>query len=90
MDLMDSFTSTLLVPSITSVPQLHHALAEMSLFRSQSELERAMGLMQQAGLGQDGRLQVGVKKLVGIVEMCRQEKDSMGDKLVSELVNLQL
>ncbi|GAA5842585.1 hypothetical protein JCM3766R1_004865 [Sporobolomyces carnicolor] len=90
MDLMDSFTSTLLVPSITTLPQLNHALAEMALFRSQQELDRTMSLMQQAGLGQDGRLQVGVKKLVGIVEMCRQEKESMGDKLVSELVNLQL
>ncbi|GAA6061702.1 hypothetical protein JCM10212_004934 [Sporobolomyces blumeae] len=90
MDLMDSFTSSLLVPSITTLSQLHHVLSEVSLFRSPAELERTMGLVQQAGLGHEGRLMVGVKKLVGIVEMCRQEKDSMGDKLVSELVALQI
>ncbi|BGP18763.1 hypothetical protein JCM10213_004278 [Rhodosporidiobolus nylandii] len=92
MDAMDAFATTLRVPAITTLRQLHAVLSEMQLFRSTSDLGRAVDLLRQAGVGRDGedKLQVGVKRLLSLVEMCRQDQDSAVDKLVTELVGLQL
>ncbi|GAA6023329.1 hypothetical protein JCM10207_006237, partial [Rhodosporidiobolus poonsookiae] len=90
MDAMDGFSTTLRVPAITTLAQLRAVLQDVGLFRSPQELERAMGLLAQAGLDGEGRLQIGVKRMLSLVEMCRQDQESAVDKLVTELVGLQL
>ncbi|GAA5913743.1 hypothetical protein JCM6882_002331 [Rhodosporidiobolus microsporus] len=90
MDAMDAFSTTLRVPAITTLSQLQSVLADVALFRSPQELQRAVDLCRQAGLDQDGKLQIGVKRLLSLVEMCRQDQDSALDKLVTELVGLQI
>ncbi|GAA6033283.1 hypothetical protein JCM8097_006668 [Rhodosporidiobolus ruineniae] len=90
MDAMDAFATTLRVPAITTLSQLQAVLADVELFRSSQELQRAIDLLRQAQLDQEGRLSIGVKRLLSLVEMCRQDQDSAVDKLVTELVGLQL
>ncbi|BGP37599.1 transport between ER and Golgi ATPase protein [Rhodotorula kratochvilovae] len=94
MDAMDAFSTSLAVPAITTLPQLRSVLESVELFPPQSgELDRAMSALEQAGLaraGQEGRWAVGVKRLLSLCEMCRQDGGAAGEKLVTELVGMML
>ncbi|TKA53436.1 hypothetical protein B0A53_04430 [Rhodotorula sp. CCFEE 5036] len=87
MDAMDAFATTLRVPAITTLRQLEAVLADVGLFRSPAELARALELLRQAGLDGEDKLAIGVKRLLTLVEMCRQDQDSAVDKLVTELLS---
>ncbi|GAA5874930.1 hypothetical protein JCM8547_003614, partial [Rhodosporidiobolus lusitaniae] len=86
MDAMDAFATQLRVPAITTLRQLHTVLEDVALFRSPQELQRATELLRQAGMEQEGKLSIGVKRLLSLTEMCRQDQDSAVDKLVTEIV----
>lgn len=45
-----------------------------------------MQLLSQAGFAQEGKLDIGVKKLLSMAEMCRQDGEGAADKLVSSLI----
>lgn len=86
MDAMDAFATTVRVPAITTLRQLEKVLADVEMFRTPQELQRAVELLRQAGLDGEDKLAIGVKRLLSLVEMCRQDQDSAVDKLVTELV----
>jgi len=99
MDAMDAFATTVSVPALTSLSQISAVLDSVGLFGSTSsgaqgaEKDRVMRALEQAGIEQaarDGRWAVGVKRLLGVCEMCRQDGERAGDKLVAELVGLML
>lgn len=72
MDVMDAFGADIRVPAIDSLAQLNYVLRDVELFRSQEEEQRSMQLLSQAGFEREGRLNIGVKKLLSLAEMCRQ------------------
>jgi vesicle-fusing ATPase len=79
IDLLDSFDASLRVPAITSLTALAHLLSEVDLFRRGSDDQRRlMDILGQAGMGQGGRMAVGVKKILSMVEMARQDEDPVG------------
>jgi len=82
MDLMDSFASDIRVPSVHSLPQLEKVLQDVELFPNANELQRAMHLLHQAGYGEEGKLSLGIKKLLSMAEMCRQDPDDVAGRLV--------
>lgn len=100
MDAMDAFATTLRVPAVTTLSQLVRVLEDVGLFgeSNKAEQQRAINLLRQAGFGdgeeapgQGRSFSIGVKKLLSLVEMCRQEdRGSAVDKLVAELVQLQM
>lgn len=99
MDAMDAFSTTVSVPALTSLAQISALLDSVALFPESAqgaqggEKERVMRALEQAGVedaAREGRWAVGVKRLLGICEMCRQDGDRAGDKLVAELVGLML
>jgi vesicle-fusing ATPase len=45
----------------------------------------AMSLLRQAGFGEEGKLNIGVKKLLSMTEMARQDPDP-AEKLVGSLI----
>ncbi|BGP29749.1 transport between ER and Golgi ATPase protein [Rhodotorula toruloides] len=100
MDAMDAFATTLRVPAVTTLSQLVRVLEDVGLFgdSNKAEHQRAINLLRQAGFGdgdeapgQGRSFSIGVKKLLSLVEMCRQEdRGSAVDKLVAELVQLQM
>jgi vesicle-fusing ATPase len=90
MDAMDAFATTLRVPAISTLRQLHAVLSDVALFRSENDLNRAIELLRQAGLDGEDKFNIGVKRLLSLTEMCRQDQDSAVDKLVTELVGMQL
>ncbi|PFH51344.1 hypothetical protein AMATHDRAFT_3193 [Amanita thiersii Skay4041] len=88
------FDSELRVPPITSLGALENVLREVELFESREERKRAMQMLEESGLGGvsgDGigtRLQIGIKKLLSIVEMARQEPENVAERLLSALMGL--
>jgi len=90
--LTEVFDAELRVPPISSLSVLEHVLDEVQLFPNHSELKRAVAQLSSAGLDNDdmgnGRLQIGIKKLLSIIEMARQEPEAVAERLTSALIGL--
>lgn len=93
LGLSEVFDSELRVPPIATLRALDTVLREVELFRSDDERHRAVGMLAQAGFTDgddegDARLTVGVKKLLSMVEMARQEPENAAERLTSALMGL--
>jgi vesicle-fusing ATPase len=84
MDMTDEFSAELYVPSITSLEGIDIVLQQLELFED-SERERAISILQQANM--DQKLTIGIKKLLMIIEMARQDEDKV-DKFVNTVLAL--
>jgi len=87
MDVESAFDTDIPITPINSLEGVDHCLREVQLFSSPGEQQRAMQMLREARLGEDGRaeLLIGVKKLLSMAEMARQDPDP-AFKLVSSLV----
>ncbi|THH17754.1 hypothetical protein EW146_g3121 [Bondarzewia mesenterica] len=84
-----SFDSELRVPPITELRALGAVLDAVELFATREELKNAISMLHQAGFdSEDGRLNIGVKKLLSVVEMARQEPEAVAERLTSALMGL--
>ena len=76
MELTESFDASIRVPPITTIPAIDHVLREVDLFGSEREQRRCVEMLNEAGWGKKvGQQGVGVKKLLGLVEMARQGEE---------------
>lgn len=68
MDLLPAFDAQIYVPPITTLEEIDSVLSQLSPPPfSDGERGRIMGLLRESGV--EGRLSIGVKKLVYVVEM---------------------
>ena len=92
LGLSESFDAELRVPPISSLRSLEYILNEVELFRDDNQRRNAMRMLEQAGFaGEDeatSRLNIGVKKLLSIVEMARQEPEAVAERLAGSLMGL--
>ena len=96
LGLSDVFDSELRVPPISNLSSLEVILREVQLFPSERELQQTIRVLADAGFAADVNvehdaalhLQVGIKKLLSIIEMARQEPERAGERLVSAIINL--
>ncbi|KAI0722320.1 vesicular-fusion protein SEC18 [Cerioporus squamosus] len=94
LGLNEVFDSELRVPPLASLRALDIVLREVQLFPSDEERRRAIGMLGQVGFAQtddeadSARMSVGIKKLLSMVEMARQEPDAIGERLTSALMGL--
>ena len=93
LGLSEIFDAELRVPPITSLRALESVLKEVALFPSSDERRQAVAMLAQAGFGnseaeETSRLNVGVKKLLSMVEMARQEPEAMAERLTNALMGL--
>ena len=94
LGLSETFDSELRVPPISSLRALEHVVQEVELFPSEQEQRRAIRMLGEAGFGSDrdglssSGLHIGVKKLLSIIEMARQEPESISERLVGALLEL--
>lgn len=86
MDVMDSFAADLRVPAVDSLQALDFVLRDIDLFTSAEESREAITLLQEAGFCEANRINIGVKKLLSLAEMCRQDPESRGGTLVTKLL----
>jgi vesicle-fusing ATPase len=89
----ESFDSELRVPPISDLRSVEAILREVQLFPSSDERHRAMDMLRQAGLGSDddggrGTLNIGVKRLLSMIEMARQEPEAVAERLTTALMGL--
>ena len=84
MDMADAFLADIRVPDITSLRSVDHVLRETQLFATREEHARCLELLTKAGLGTQGRIQIGIKKLLSEIEMARLDDDP-ADKLTAAL-----
>ncbi|KAH9959823.1 AAA-domain-containing protein [Russula dissimulans] len=86
---LSSFDAELRVPPITELTALDHVLEAVELFRSQRDRARAVNMLRQAGMGtEEGRLSIGIKRLLSVIEMARQEPEAVAERLTSALMGL--
>lgn len=93
LGLSEAFDSEMRVPPISSLSALEHVVQEVELFSSEQEYRRAIRMLEDAGFGSDRNgltsgLQIGVKKLLSIIEMARQEPESIAERLTGALIEL--
>ncbi|KAL1737610.1 hypothetical protein HDZ31DRAFT_71019 [Schizophyllum fasciatum] len=91
LGLSEVFDSELRIAPITTLSALERVLKEVELFPTSEGRRSAMRMLESAGFGHDqetSRLQIGIKKLLSMVEMARQEPDSMAERLTSALMGL--
>lgn len=86
MDVESAFDTDIPVSPIDSLDGVDRCLREVQLFANSGDHQRAMQLLREARFGEDGRaeLLVGVKKLLSMAEMARQDPDP-AYKLVASL-----
>jgi len=82
MDMLDSFDAEIYVPSIKSLSSIDTVLKEIELF---SDSERAYAMKSISKEIQSNYVSIGVKKLLMIAEMARQDDDKVS-KFVSTLL----
>lgn len=73
--MFDSFTSDIYVPAINTFSSLRKVVRSVRLFPTDDAERQAWRLIDQAGLGQDGQIVIGVKRLLNYAEMARQDSN---------------
>ncbi|KAJ3824107.1 vesicular-fusion protein SEC18 [Lentinula raphanica] len=92
--LSEVFDSELRVPPISNLVSLERVLREVELFGSSQELRQAIRMLEDAGFAStegdetSGRLHIGIKKLLSMIEMARQEPDNVAQRLTGALMGL--
>lgn len=85
------FDSELHVPSILNLKSLDFVLHEVELFQSSDEHREAIRMLEEVGFSNDDSMegrQIGIKKLLSIVEMARQEPENAVQRLVGAMIGL--
>ncbi|KAI9142196.1 P-loop containing nucleoside triphosphate hydrolase protein [Paraphysoderma sedebokerense] len=77
MDMLDVFTSETYVPAIQDLQSIEKVVSELKLFENQVDHDRAFGVLK-GSMSAEVRFSLGVKKLLGIIEMARQDDDRPG------------
>lgn len=85
LELADAFDAEIRVPSITDLRSVDIILRDVKLFDREEEYTNAISLLEQSGFAGDGRLNIGVKKLLSMAEMARQDPDP-AEKLAGSLI----
>ncbi|KAF9034973.1 AAA-domain-containing protein [Hymenopellis radicata] len=94
LGLSETFDSELRVPPISNLKSLEFVLREVELFPSSDERRRAMRMLEDAGFAlraedeTSSKLHIGIKKLLSVVEMARQEPESVAERLMGGLMGL--
>jgi vesicle-fusing ATPase len=75
LDVYNSFNSDIMVPNVSSFGELRYVMEQSGAFDAQ---EIAQALEGVGGLADDGRLSVGIKKVLLGIETAKQDVDKVG------------
>lgn len=87
------FDTSIKVPAISHLAQLEVVLRSVELFGDDTELRETLHQLSSAGFPRNASeaetptlpMLVGIKKLLSIIEMARQEPESVGHRLMNGL-----
>jgi vesicle-fusing ATPase len=91
LQMSDLFDSEMYVSPISSLQAMQDAIAELELFSEPSDLETVRSELKRAGFGMGDEIEsskhaIGIKKLLSIVEMVRQEPNNVPKRLVNAIM----
>ncbi|KAJ5141282.1 hypothetical protein N7476_008973 [Penicillium atrosanguineum] len=75
LDVYNSFNSDIMVPNVSSFGELRYVMEQSGAFDAR---EIAQALEGVGGLAEDGRLSVGIKKVLLGIETAKQDVDKVG------------
>ena len=75
LDIYNSFNSDIMVPNVSSFGELRFIMEKSGAFDAQ---EIAQALESVGGIADDGRLSVGIKKILLGIETAKQDTDKVG------------
>ncbi|KAJ5683771.1 uncharacterized protein N7477_000116 [Penicillium maclennaniae] len=75
LDVYNSFNSDIMVPNVSSFGELRYVMEQSGAFDAR---EIAQALERVGGLAEDGRLSVGIKKVLLGIETAKQDVDKVG------------
>ncbi|KAJ5104135.1 hypothetical protein N7532_004664 [Penicillium argentinense] len=75
LDIYNSFNSDIMVPNVQSFGELRYVMEQSGAFDAQ---EIAQALEGIGGLANDGRISVGIKKILLGIETAKQDADKVG------------
>lgn len=81
------------MPPITKLGSLENILSEVELLSTSQERQEVIRTLREAGFEGDGlssKFQIGIKKLLSMIEMARQEPDDVAQRLIGALMGLLL
>ncbi len=82
------------MPPISNLESLECVLREVDLFSSDGEMTEAIHMLEDAGFAltakdeASSRHHIGIKKLLSVIEMARQEPDNVVSRLTGGLMGL--
>ncbi|KAJ1653379.1 transport between ER and Golgi ATPase protein [Dispira simplex] len=82
MDMLDNFNAEIYIPPIRDVASVEFVLKDLQLY-TQQELAQVIRSLYDEGV--DTRLSLGIKKLLMIIEMARQDPHAKVEKLLASL-----
>lgn len=86
MEIIDSFQADIHVPAISNMSSLLRVVESLDLFTGLDDYDRFQNLLKAAGWSsEEDSFVIGVKKLVSLVEMARQDSDP-ADRLLKGLL----
>ncbi len=86
---LTSFDAELHVAPIRDLTAVDRVLETVELFHSTRDRANAVGMLRQAGVGtEDGRLSIGIKRLLSVIEMARQDPEAVVERLMNSLMGL--
>ncbi|KAH9029941.1 AAA-domain-containing protein, partial [Lactarius pseudohatsudake] len=86
---LTSFDAELYVAPITDLTALDCVFEAVEIFRSTRDRVHAVGMLRQAGLGtEEDRLSIGIKRLLSVIEMARQDPEAVAKRLMSSLMGV--
>lgn len=90
LGLSETFDSELNVSPITTLRALDVVIREVKLFSSSQEHKEAIRMLAEAGFRdeENAKLQIGIKKLLSMIEMARQEPANVAQRLTGALMGL--
>lgn len=94
LGISDSFDANLRVPPITDLVAIKKVLTETQLFHDRDSLRHAIDLLENIGFAAraeditESRKQVGIKKLLSMIEMARQEPQDAANRLASAIMEM--
>jgi len=77
LDIYKSFNSNIMVPNVKTFAELRYIMENSNAFNAQ-EIAQALEGIGSLGLADDGRLSVGVKKVLLGIESAKQDTDKVG------------
>nr|GAT52827.1 predicted protein [Mycena chlorophos] len=89
----EEFNQVMRVPPITSLSALDYVLRDTKLFRTKEDHREAIEMLRDAGFDRKAddpkaRLSIGIKRLLSLIEMARQEPEGVAERLVAALMDL--